>query len=380
MVEIIEVNDVDDLLQYRLLWNALFAGTPQASFFLTIDWLEVYWRHFGREQKLKVLIVYAAGQPLGILPLCVRTEKYRLNKVRVLTYPLEDCGTWYGPIGPNPAATMLAAMQHIRRTPRDWDMIELRWVADDGTQGGKTARALRVAGMLSEKKPYQTTSIVELPDSWDQFIATKSRSVRHQFRRQLRHAFDEAKAEFVRHRPAPASHGDGDPRWDLYAMCEETAATSWQSTVTNGNTLSHDRVRDFYRDAHVAAARLGMVDVNILMFEDSPAAFLYNYFYDGRVSTLRMGYDPALSKHGFGSALMLRSIEDGIARGDGFIDFGQGEREHKRRLRTGTESTYRLTYTPLRSWRSQTVRWTRWAKNRWPSRTAAITVPDAVSA
>ncbi|HEY3391133.1 MAG TPA: GNAT family N-acetyltransferase [Lacipirellulaceae bacterium] len=380
MVEVIEVNDIDELSQYRLLWNSLFAATPRASFFLTLDWLEAYWRHFGRDQKLNVLIVYAAGQPIGILPLCVRSEQYRLNKVRVLTYPLDDCGTWYGPIGPNPASTMLAAMQHIRRTPRDWDMIELRWVSDDGTHGGRTARALRVAGMFTEKQPYQTTSILELPENWDEFVSAKSRSVRHQFRRQLRHAFEEANAEYVRHRPAPATEGDGDPRWDLYAMCEETAASSWQSSVTNGNTLSHDRVRNYYRDAHAAAARLGMVDVNVLMFEGRPAAFLYNYVCDSRISALRTGFDASLANHGFGSALALRFIQDSMARGDTFVDFGQGEREHKRRLRTRAESTYRLTYTPLGSWRSQTVRLTRWAKNRLSRTKPASATAEAASA
>ena len=92
--------------------------TPDATFFKTFDWLDTYWRHFGHDQKLRVLIVYSAGEPLGILPLCVRAEPYRLSKVRVLTYPLDNWSTWFGPIGPNPASTMLAAMQHLRRTPR----------------------------------------------------------------------------------------------------------------------------------------------------------------------------------------------------------------------------------------------------------------------
>jgi CelD/BcsL family acetyltransferase involved in cellulose biosynthesis len=361
---------LEELSQYRLLWNSLFQTTPNASFFHTLEWLEAYWRHLGGDQKLKVLIAYAAGEPIGILPLCVRTEQYRLNRVRVLTYPLDDCGTWYGPIGPNPAATLMAAMQHLRRTPRDWDMIELRWVADDGLQGGRTARAMRVAGLLSEKREYQVTSIVEVPQSWDDFLASKSRSLRHQFRRQLRHAFDEQRAEYVRYRPAPERDGDGDPHWDLYAMCETTAAASWQADVNTGNTLCHERVRGFYRAAHAAAARLGMVDVNILLLDGRPAAFIYGYHCHGRVFLMRTGFDPSFGEHGFGAALALRTIQDSISRGDQLIDFGQGEREHKRRLRTRTESTYQLTYTPLGSWRSQTVRWTRWAKQHWPRRTA----------
>jgi CelD/BcsL family acetyltransferase involved in cellulose biosynthesis len=363
MVEVVEVNDVDSLSQYRLLWNSLFSATPGASFFHTYDWLEANCRLFGHQFKLRVLIPFAAGKPLGILPLCVRREKHRLSAVRVLTYPLNNWGTSYGPIGPNPAATMMAAMQHIRRTPRDWDMIELRWVPADGTAGGKTARALRAAGMFSEKAEYQWTSIVDLPSDWASFASAKSRSLRAQFKRQLR-TFDSDEVQYVRHRPAAACEGDGDPRWDLYGICEEIAAASWQSAVQNGNTLIHNDVRDFYRAAHAAAARLGMVDMNLVLHQGRPAAFLYNYIYHGNIFGLRMGYDPAFAAIGLGSSLILKCVQDSIARGDRTIDFGPGEREHKRRLRTRTETTYRVTYTPLDSWRSQAVRLTRWAKGR----------------
>jgi CelD/BcsL family acetyltransferase involved in cellulose biosynthesis len=363
MVEVVEINDLEELQHYRMLWNSLFPGTPGASFFLTFDWLDNYWRHFGQDQKLRVLVVYAAGEPIGILPLCVRREKYRLNKVRVLTYPLDNWSTWYGPIGPNPAATMMAAMQHIRRTRRDWDMIELRWVADDATQGGKTARAMRVANLLSEKQEYQTTSVVDLPGTWDEYLAGKSQTLRRQFRRTLRDAFEDGRAVFIRHRPAPASESDGDPRWDLYETCVAVAQASWQSHVTNGNTLTHERVREYFQATHAVAARIGMVDVNLLQVDGQPAAFIYGYHCQGTVSALRTGFDASIN-NGVGSALFLRSLEDSCRRGDRMVDFGPGEREHKRRLRTRVLPTYRLTFTPLVSWRSQTVRLSRWAKNR----------------
>lgn len=376
MAHVVEVNDIEELSQYRLLWNSLFQSTPNASFFLTFDWLDTYWRHFGHDQKLKVLVVYAAGEPVGILPLCVRREKYRLATARVLTYPLDNWGTWYGPIGPNPSTTLMAAMQHLRSTPRDWDMIELRWVSDDATQGGKTARALRVAGLLSEKQEYASTSIVDLPATWDAFLALKSHSLRRQFRRTLRDAFESGAAEFVRHRPAPAAAGDGDPRWDLYDQCVAVAESSWQSSVVHGNTLTHERVRDYFRDAHASAARVGMVDVNLLLVDGRPAAFLYGYHFRGNIAALRTGYDASIGG-GIGSALLIQSVKDSCERGDQSIDFGPGEREHKRRLRTRIEPTYRLTYSPLSSWRSQTVRWTRWAKNHWPG-SAAASVAAAV--
>jgi CelD/BcsL family acetyltransferase involved in cellulose biosynthesis len=117
-----------------------------------------------------------------------------------------------------------------------------------------------------------------------------------------------------------------------------------------------------------------MVDVNILSFADRPVAFLYNYHYQGRIIGLRTGYDATAGHDGVGSAVILKSIEDSITRGDDLIDFGPGEREHKRRLRTRVASSFRLNYTPLRSLRSQAVSWSRWAKKRWQERKVAEVV------
>ena len=376
MAEVIDVNDISELDAYRGDWHRLLAETPGASFFHTLEWLEAYWRHLGGEQELRVLIVQAAGKAIGIVPLVVRRERYRAASVRVLTYPLDNCGTWYGPIGPQPGTIMLAAMQHIRHSRRDWDMIELRWIP----AGDNTVRAMRVAGLFTAKSEYQPTSTLDLSSNWEEFLAGKSHTLRRQFRRTLRQVFEVQQAEHVRHRPASEEHGDGDPRWDLYANCEDVAMASWQSSVVNGNTLTHDRVRAFYRDAHAAAARLGMVDVNVLRIGGQPVAFLYSYHYQGRISALRTGYNAAHGDQGLGSALTLKAIEDSIARGDQQLDFGPGEREHKRRLRSRIEMTYRLTYAPLHSWRSQAVQLSRWAKQRWPRRQETSAVEAAVSA
>jgi CelD/BcsL family acetyltransferase involved in cellulose biosynthesis len=364
MAEVLEINDIDQLAHYRMVWEALLPSTPRVSFFQTLDWLTAYWRHFGHDQRLRVLVVSAAGKPIGILPLCVRTEQHHFGRVRVLAYPLEDWGMWYGPIGPNQSATLLAAMQHIRSTERDWDMIELRWNGPAGCDGGRVARAMRVAGLLTERQPYQTTSVVELSCRWEEYLAAKPRKYRHECRRVLRRVLDDHHAQYVNYRPTPAREGGGEERWDLYAMCEQVAQASWQSRSTTGNTLTHDRVRGFLRDAHAAAARLGMVDVNLLLVDGRPVAFGYNYHCQGRLVGLRLGYDAGAQCGGLGHALLLSTIENSCRCGDHTFDLGAGPWTFKRRLRTRVESSYRLTYTPLGSWRSQAVRLTRWVKSR----------------
>src|SRR5687768_11874064 len=145
MAEVIEVNSLEKLAQYRLVWNSLFRETPAATFFQTYDWLELYWKHFGEGQRLRVLVITARDEPIGIVPLCERIERHRLGRVRVLTYPLDHWGTWYGPIGANVAASLLMAMRHVRGS-QSWDLLELRWTSAAGSDRGRTQRAMHAAG------------------------------------------------------------------------------------------------------------------------------------------------------------------------------------------------------------------------------------------
>jgi len=167
MLDVHEINDINDLNGFRPAWWQLLAETADASFFHSLQWLECYWKHFGAGQKLRVLVVTDRQRPVGILPLVVRQETTRVGRVRVLNYPLHDWATFYGPIGPDPAATLTAGLQHIRRTPRDWDVLDLRWIDADGGDLGRTERAMTAAGFRSCRQIWERTSLAELPDTWE---------------------------------------------------------------------------------------------------------------------------------------------------------------------------------------------------------------------
>lgn len=373
MADAIAIDDLASLQHYRLAWNALWPGTPQASFFHTFDWFATQWKHFqGRDRDYRAVVVRSAGEVIGIVPLCVRTEQNHLGRIRVLTYPLDNWGAWYGPIGPNQAATMRVAAHALARQARDWDLLELRWIDAQQADRSAAAAALRAAGLPARMSPYDATSVIDLPATWDEYLASRTNKFRHEIRRQLRVMDSIGEIELERHRPASAACGDGQPRWDLYDECLQLAEKSWQGRSQSGNTMSHASVRDFLVDAHAAAARLGLVDMAVLRVNGQPAAFSYNYHHDGVVTGLRTGYDESVSDRGLGRTLLIHVIRDSCERGDRMIDLGVGDSAYKRRFRTRVLPSSRVThYPPLALW-SQGVRLSRWLKARWlPERGAA---------
>lgn len=365
MSNVIEINSLESLKNHRLVWQSLLPSTPGASFFHTLDWFEQYWNHFGPEgsgvcQAMRVLIVYAAEKPIGILPLVIRHEKKLAGQnVRTLGYPLHDWGTSYGPIGPNASATLLSGMRHIEATPRDWDLFELASVDREYTDKGRTPRAMQQVGLSAIEEEHSVAPQVDCREGWDAYWATRTSKHRNNVRRVDKKLAELGEVRYVRYRPEGSADGDDDPRWDLYDACVALSEKSWQGDSTSGTTLSHESIRNFLRDCHLVAVEQGAVDINLLYIDDEPIAFSYNYHYNGYVFGLRMGFDAEVTKQGAGTALLHRALRDSCERGDQIYDLGPGYLSAKRKWWSRLVTTNRYTHYPATALKAQTLRWAR---------------------
>lgn len=367
MVHVREIRDRAELHAIRSDWSHLLSRTRGASFFHTWEWFEAYWRHFGDDitrQSLRVMVVERTSgdrsEVVGLLPLTVIRESTRVGTVRVLTYPLHDWGTFYGPLGADPAATISVVLAHVRRQPRDWDMLDLRWVDRDGTDGGATSEALARSGWRASTAVWKTTAWVDTRGDWGAYLADRSEKFRGNVKRLRRRLSERGPMRHVRYRPSGVTHGDNDPRWDLFDACVGLAQQSWQHDAGTGTTLSTTSIEPFLRELHAAAVELGALDLNLLMLDDRPVAYCYNYLWDGRITGVRSGYDRGQAHLSAGAVLMGLQIEDSFARGDRGIDLGPGYWEIKRSWATHRWESYRHTFYSWCAPRAQALRVKHW--------------------
>lgn len=357
MAAIQEYNCIGELAELRPAWEALLELTPNASFFQSLDWLETQWRHLGAKRKLRVIVTREHGQITGILPLNVRFGKPYFGSPATLSFPFENWGSFFDPIGPEPFATFVTAMDYIRRAPRDYDVIELSPLRLTGEQLSSLDNHCVT--------PCASVGLIDLNTTWAEYW--ESRRKDHNRRRNVerceRRLAEQGTLTYVRYRPAGALHSDAQPRWDLYDACEGLARKSWQSGLDDGNTLSHPRVSRFLRDVHVAAANAGCLDLNLLCLNDRPIAFLYGYHYRGTVELIRTGFDPDLAAMAPGNALWTRVIRDSFERCDRTIDLGPTCLDYKRFWITRVESTYQYRMYPWHP-RCQLLRAAFWLRSQ----------------
>ena len=329
-VSVDRITNLADLQPHRDRWNALAQSTAGAQFFQTYDWFECYWQHYGSDQQMEVLLVSENSELLGIVPLVVRTETRQVGKVRVLTFPLDDWGSFFGPVTADPEATMAAAVGYLAQQPKRWHILSWRWLAPRTNASAAIAEQMHAKRMKTFRATRCTTAVIDLPASSEEYHASRSGKFRNNLRRWRRRVEATGELRYEKFRPPSDSTEHSDPRWDLYELCEQLAARSWQGASDTGTTLSHQSVRPFLRDVHQAATVLGAADLNLLYLNEQPVAFEYGYCWQGCKFSLRFGYDQQASRSGIGNLLWMETINASIAAGDHTFDMGPGSLDYKR--------------------------------------------------
>ncbi len=406
MADIVELDRIEALAPYRPRWAGLLLRTPGATFFQSLDWLEAYWRHYGEGRRLRVLFVFDGGEIRAIAPLVMRRCATRLGPMKMVAWPLDAWGTFFGPIGPDPAWATSMAIDYLRSGPRDWDLIDLKHLGSAEAEADGPWATLDSGISGGTYRTEDRTAVIDFDGSWDEYLRARSPHWRRNLRAAERRLMQRGDVRFERFRPdapgeadcadcctavaaaaptrggarplpplgessrpqwsVPADAGELiDPRWDLFDACWQVAASSWQASAARGTTLSSPNIQGFLRDAHRSAAARGAIDVCVLWCADRPVAFQYNYCWNGRLFGLRQGYDPDFARYSAGLVLMGMAVRDSFDRGDRLLDLGTGAIECKTPLATRMASVGRLTYYPSGALRAQLLRLGRWLRRQW---------------
>lgn len=268
MLSVTELTSLEQLSEYRLLWRSLQGRTPGASFFQTRECLETYLRHAGPAVSLRTLVVSIALKPIGIVPLVQRPVSSRLGEVQALTYPLVDMAGFMGSVGPNPAATMLGALKHLREVTGEWELLDLRGVDETGGDGGRTANAFRMAELPVSHRRWSTVGIIDL----EAFDAGRQFQLRRRLIAAERSLWQQGRWEYEFHAPQGwSAAGEFEQLWDRLAPLFADQPESQ---------------RAFLRDLALTASRLDCLGMQVLWQNSQPLGCLLTLAGNNRVDIL----------------------------------------------------------------------------------------------
>ena len=307
-------------------WNHLLAKSCSDTLFLTWEWQESWWRHFGSQLggRLRVMTARdATGRLLGIAPLFERTEHVRGIPIRALRLIGDGSGD-------GDDLDLIVRKGHLSRVTcaflreldrrSDWDVLRLRPVPETSPTLRAIRRAAAVVGWLERCDKLGCTES-PLPGSWEEFLGRLPARFRSRVRSILRRNQEDTRAERITNPAELAAGLEG--LFDLHGQ-------RWRASGQAGSFACPQR-RAFFRDFAGRALNRGWLRFYALRGKDRTLALQIGYVYQGVFLQIQEAFDPDRALASPGVALRARVIQDCIEEGIHNYDNLLGTPHHKMR-------------------------------------------------
>ena len=346
-----------ELAALELEWNALAGGMPFRSW----DWLATWWKHYGSVERrdgarggtsnrqLYVLAVFddantSAGgerQLIGVAPWYLDQTCIKGNVLRWLGSG-EVC-TDHVSIICQPRHTdkvAKAIAEALTERFDDWDQIDLGGVDAADPSIDELLIHFEKRDCITSRQPDDSCWVLELPASWDEYLAGISKSHRKQLRQLERRVVESQRVRWHRVRSA----AEFEQAWPILVDLHQRRR---RSLGEPGCFAS----RAFHEFHHEVAGRMlehGQLRLSWLDLDGTPAAAEYHladsattYAYQGGVDPDRLAEEPGR----LSTILCLRAaIEEGHRQ----IDFLRGDEPYKAHWRATSRPTYDYRVIPNR--------------------------------
>lgn len=322
----IEQGTFEDLAGH---WQHLIDECSEPTFFDSLAWQKAWWSEFGANFELKLLAVRSdSGHIKMIAPLMADGSRISfLGNTDLVDY--HD----FLSRDRSSSSSLEAVVRAVGEMP-GIESIRLQSIPGNSATVTQFREVAERAGWSVEIEQEDVAPRLELPASWDAYLANLRKKDRHELRRKMRRL--EAAGEI---RQVELTQPD-----DVEAAMDDFMALHRMSTTDKAEFMTAGRER-FFRTVAVALAReystrLVFLEINgervaaSLSFVCRNVRYLYNSGYNPTQSSLSVG----LLNH---ALTIKKSIEEGLRA----FDFMRGDEAYKYHLGGVDREIFSLTAT-----------------------------------
>lgn len=349
------ITSAEEFASLRQSWNTLAREVP----FRGWEWQHAWWRHYGASRELFLLAAEENGTLAGIVPLFLEQSAARGRVLRMLGSG-EVCSD-YQSVLTTPqneeavtaaVARWLTAAGPISASENAWDLLELSGIESTDCAVAQLVAHLAEEGCVVHRRPGPNCWRIELPLTWDEYVASLSKSHRKQVRR------GERKLETPGHAVLHTASNDIELNRGL-AILVDLHQRRRQSLGEPG-CFACQRFSDFVREVSAGLIPNGRnategvphsarVELHWLELEGRPAAAELHLVAGGIAYAYQAGIEPDLLDEEPGRLMNIAVLRRAIERGLSGFDFLRGDEPYKAHWRAEARPSLELRIVPRRA-------------------------------
>jgi len=295
-------------------WTEARHNLRWGSIFVLPSWLRVWWQTFGFGAELYLRAVRQREKIIGIAPLLIRGETASIVGGAGVCDYLDFVAT------PGMEGDFFDALLDDLGQ-KGISQLDLKPLRPDST-------VLTHLLTIAQNRKYEVlcheegVSVeLDLPSTWDEYLATLAKKQRHEVKRKLRRLWEAGNVDYRCIEVSLEVGGSMDTFLRLFSLSQEEKA-SFMTT----------QMESFFRSLAEAMAEIGLLRFGILEVNELPVAMIMGFDYNDSMYLYNSAYDPNYSYLSVGLLSKVLCIKESIKRGREKWDFLKGGEPYKYHL------------------------------------------------
>ncbi len=315
----------------ELEWNALLHRSVTDSLFLTWEWQMTWWQNLASGDLCIMTFREDHGALAGIAPMYCKISEDGTKALAQIGYDVSDYLDVI--VAQGREAAIYSALFDLLSSPDfpAWDSVDLYNLPAASPTNTQLKALAQARGFKVDWREQVVSPVLQLPATWEDYLASLDKKERHEIRRKLR------RIEQVQ------------TRWYVIDKEDEVDAAVADFIELHKKSrpdkieFMNARMQKFFLEMARRLFLKRYLQLAFLEVEGKRAASILNFVYGNNVLVYNSGYDPEKYRHlSPGVILFVRSIQDAIAAKRRAFDFLRGDEEYKYRLGAKNTSLYEL--------------------------------------
>jgi CelD/BcsL family acetyltransferase involved in cellulose biosynthesis len=334
-----EVSDIEKFRALRVQWNELLQKSSDNNIFLTWEWLFNWWKHYGRDMKLRIITIREADKIVGIVPLMQVEYSQGFISVNVLENLCSEECDYSGIILAEKNRGILAFfMDYLAKIMRDENLIARIYHIPENSAFLTLLREKYPSfskSLYFDEKPSSYCSHILLPSTWEEYFSTLGAKMRKNLRRETKLLERDHAVEFRKYA------GAEDLRDQLQVLFE-LHQKRWGIEHINSKFIE-PKAREFYVDVSKAFYQNNWLDFSFLHVDGKPLSTSWGFIYNNTYYDNTGAFDVDYLDLSLGTLHEMKLIERAIQYGLGKFDFLKGIEPYKSHWSNGKTDNFRIT-------------------------------------
>jgi len=298
---------------HSLKWNSLFVLPA---------WLKVWWQELGTGAELYLGTVRQGERVIGIAPLLVREGRASLIG------STDVCDYLDFVVAPGRERDFFNVLLDDLRE-KGINQLDLRPLRPDSTVLTYLVSIAQNRGYEVLCYPEDVSLELDLPSTWDEYLAILTAKQRHEVRRKLRRLAEAGKAYYHFVEDSVAVHDAMDVFLKMFT-----------DSRTDKAVFLTAQMESFFRSLVANMAEAGLLRLGILELDTLPTAMVMCFDYNDCMYLYNSAYSPQYNSLSVGLLCKVLCIKESIQEGKKRFDFLKGGETYKYHLGGGEVPLY----------------------------------------